>query len=86
METEIIMPSEEPLPLEVEISVMPAKHMLLNLPSLALACNRTGVSNRSAAIIASAVLQDVGIISPDDNSFVVDCSKFGARESRCNLS
>lgn len=32
--------------------------MRVSLPSLALACERTGVSDRNAAIIASAVLED----------------------------
>ena len=34
----------------------------MNLTSLALACDRTGVSHRAAAIIASSVLKDVCII------------------------
>ncbi|KAF2903508.1 hypothetical protein ILUMI_02675 [Ignelater luminosus] len=41
----------------------------------ALACNRTGVSDRSAAIIASAGLRDIGIISEEDSSFIVERSK-----------
>lgn len=40
----------------------PNKKKRLNLTSLALACDRTGVSYRAAAIIASSVLKDVGII------------------------
>lgn len=50
-------PNQEPTEDVVE---PPPKHMrkrIINLPSLALACDRTGVSDRSAAIIASAVLK-----------------------------
>lgn len=53
----------------------PPKKKRLNLPSLALACDRTGVSDRAAAIIASSVLKDVGIISSEDTSGVIDRSK-----------
>lgn len=53
----------------------PTKKKRLNLPSLALACDRTGVSDRAAAIIASSVLKDVGIISSNDTSSVIDRSK-----------
>ncbi|KAJ8930507.1 hypothetical protein NQ314_016691 [Rhamnusium bicolor] len=37
--------------------------MRLKLPSGALACDRTGVSDRAAAIIANAVLEDIGMVS-----------------------
>ncbi|XP_060801595.1 uncharacterized protein LOC132902031 [Amyelois transitella] len=53
----------------------PTKKKRLNLPSLALACDRTGVSDRAAAIIASSVLKDVGIITSKDPSAVIDRSK-----------
>ncbi|CAG4957331.1 unnamed protein product [Parnassius apollo] len=49
----------------------PPKKKKLNLSSLALACDRTGVSDRAAAIIASSVLKDVGIISTKDPSGVI---------------
>ena len=57
------------------------KQMRVKLPSLALACDRHGVSDRAAAGIASAVLQDVGIIHEDDVSKVIDRSK--VRRERC---
>lgn len=53
----------------------PNKKKRLNLTSLALACDRTGVSDRAAAIIASSVLKDVGIISSNDPSHIIDRSK-----------
>lgn len=49
--------------------------MRLKLPALAMACDRTGISDRSAATIASAILQDVGIISIDTKNNVVDRMK-----------
>jgi len=49
--------------------------MRLELPALALACDRTGISDRTAATIASAILQDVGIIKTDDTQHVIDRMK-----------
>ncbi|KAL4132835.1 hypothetical protein QTP88_009924 [Uroleucon formosanum] len=49
--------------------------MRLELPALALACDRTGISDRTAATIASAILQDVGIIKTDDKQHVIDRMK-----------
>ncbi|KAK0066832.1 hypothetical protein Bpfe_003567 [Biomphalaria pfeifferi] len=46
-----------------------------------LACDRYGVSDRAAAGIASAVLQDIGIIHERDVSKVIDRSK--VRRERC---
>lgn len=43
--------------------------------SLAIACDRAGVSDRSAAIIASSVLKDVGVVNEGDLSLVVDRNK-----------
>ncbi|KAK0055675.1 hypothetical protein Bpfe_014950, partial [Biomphalaria pfeifferi] len=48
------------------------KQMRVKLPSLALACDRYGVSDRAAAGITSAVLQDVGILHERDVSKVID--------------
>ena len=45
------------------------------LPSLALACDRVGVSSRGAAIIACAVLEDMNIISEEDQSKVINKNK-----------
>lgn len=49
--------------------------MRLKLPALAMVCDRTGISDRSAATIASAILQDVGIISIDTKKNVIDRMK-----------
>ncbi|KAK0066937.1 hypothetical protein Bpfe_003672 [Biomphalaria pfeifferi] len=57
------------------------KQMRVKLPSLALACDRYGVSDRAATGIASAVFQDVGILHERDVSKVIDRSK--VRRERC---
>lgn len=49
--------------------------MRLKLPALSLACDRSGISDRNTATIASAILQDVGIISVDTKISVVDRMK-----------
>lgn len=46
-----------------------------DLPELARACDRYGVSDRSAAAIASAVLEDVGIITENNSLSVIDKNK-----------
>lgn len=70
--------SDAPLPSTSKIQPNQMRHRLENL---ATACDRTGVSDRSASIIASAVLQDVGLISKRDSSKVIDRSKL-RRERR----
>lgn len=47
----------------------------LHLPALASACDRTSVSDRAAAIIASSVLHDIASTSEADSSYVIDRSK-----------
>src|SRR6218665_2078978 len=59
------------------------KKMTKSLPSLAKACDRTGVSDRSAAVLATSVPHDLGIVSPIDQSKVIDRSKI-RREHRKN--
>jgi len=44
----------------------------LHLPAVATACDRHGVSDRSAAAIASAVLEDFGLVTHEDRSRVID--------------
>src|SRR6218665_1890337 len=57
--------------------------MTKSLPSLAKACDQTGVSDRSAAVLATSVLHDLGLVSPVDRSKVIDRSKI-RRERRKN--
>ncbi|CAH0551078.1 unnamed protein product [Brassicogethes aeneus] len=54
--------------------------MRLDFKSLPSVCDRYGVSDRAAAAIASAVLEDVGLIKKGDTSKVVDKNK--VRRSR----
>ena len=50
---------------------------------LAQACDRHGVSDRSAAAIASAVLTDFGFVRQNNMTNVIDRSKFRrARQKR----
>ena len=63
---------------KVNFKTSPAKRM--NLASFASACDRTSVSDRVAAIIASAVLHDNAGCSETNPSLVLDRSK--VRRSR----
>ena len=49
--------------------------MSAHLPALAAACDRTGVSDRAAAVLVSAVLQNMKMVSPNERSKVIDRSK-----------
>ena len=49
--------------------------MTIKFPNSAMACNRTGISLRNAAIVANAVLQDFGIITEENKAFVIDKSQ-----------
>lgn len=55
-----------------EMIATTSKQMRKPLPNLAIACDRAGVSDRSAAIIASSVLQDFGIVSNEESTQVID--------------
>ncbi|KAK4875283.1 hypothetical protein RN001_011705 [Aquatica leii] len=46
--------------------------MRTKLPSLAQACDRTGVSDRSAAILVNSALKDLGIITMEASSKIID--------------
>ena len=52
------------------------------LSSLALACDRSGISDRAAAHVSSAVLEDIGVITFDDASHVIDKSKIRRERSK----
>lgn len=52
------------------------------LPTLALECDRSGVSDRSAARIASAVLKDFGIVLTNETNNVIDRSKIRRARKR----
>jgi hypothetical protein len=64
-----------------------SNQMRVSLKTLANTCDRYGVSDRSAAAIASAVLQDIGVVTTEDKSKVIDRSKVRRerQENRSNL-
>ena len=62
-------------------STSKAGQMRISLPNLAVACDETGVSDRSSAVIAPSVLHDIEIVSKDTPSKVIDRSKL-RRERR----
>ena len=49
--------------------------MRANLKTSALVCQIFGVSDRATAMIATSVLKDVGLVSPDASKLVTDRSK-----------
>ena len=49
--------------------------MRVALPTLAVACDRHGVSDRAAATLATAVLQGMQIVHKSDTTQVIDRSK-----------
>lgn len=57
----------------------------IKLTNLADACDRTGVSDRSASLIANAVLQDLGVVSQEDTSKLVDRSKIRRERKKRRL-
>ena len=61
--------------IEYRTDKTPSSTNFFRLPSVALACDRSRVSDRTAASIVSATLKDIGIISPEDASKIVDRSK-----------
>ena len=58
------------------------KKMTISQPSLAKACDRTGVSDRSAAVLATSVLHDLGLVSKIDRSKVINRSKIRRERSK----
>jgi len=56
--------------------------MRISLLFLAKACDRTGVSDRSAAVLATSVLNDLGLVPPLDRSKVIDRSKIRRESSK----
>lgn len=49
--------------------------MRLPLPTVARICDQFGLSDRTAAAVTSAVLQDVGLITDNNTNLVIDRSK-----------
>lgn len=59
-----------------------ATQMRSSLSNLARECDRHGVSDRCAAALATAVLQDVGLVKGNDCSMVIDRSKVRRERKR----
>ncbi|CAH1996010.1 unnamed protein product [Acanthoscelides obtectus] len=57
----------------------------IKLPSVALACDRTGVSDKAAAILVSAALKDMGIVTTVDSSKIVDRSKIRRERAKVRV-
>ena len=69
---------EEYNPESVKTTPTPDRHcqkMTITIPSHAKAFDRVGVSDRSAAILATSVLHDLGVASPIDRCKVIDRSQ-----------
>ena len=62
------------------------KKRIHHLPMLAAACDRVGVSDRGAALIASSLLQDIGIVSNQDTSDIVYRNKVRRARQKKRLS
>ncbi|KAL3284129.1 hypothetical protein HHI36_018297 [Cryptolaemus montrouzieri] len=62
---------KEPKASGIELSM----RMRVELSSVALACDKTGVSDRAASLITSAALKDLDLISEGNNSLTSDRMK-----------
>lgn len=58
------------------------KKVVRDLPSLGGVCDRIGISNRSAALLATSVLQDHGIISDENKESIIDRHKVSRQRSK----
>ena len=58
----------------------------MKLPTVARECDRRGISDRAAAAISSAILQDLGLIDHNDQSSVVDRSKIRREREKLRKS
>lgn len=87
--TDLVQPAETVEPQVTEPSTSRGKRNLLACPYVARVCDRCGLSVRSAAAVASAVLQDVGLVNDINNTtLVIDKNKIhrALSKSRDSLS
>lgn len=77
------VPAKSMKPPSEALAIPSTSQMRVNINKLAVVCDRTGISDRAAAMLSSAVLQDVGIITLEDQSKVIDRSKI--RRARKNV-
>uniref|UniRef100_A0A6P7FUT2 Uncharacterized protein LOC114334377 n=1 Tax=Diabrotica virgifera virgifera TaxID=50390 RepID=A0A6P7FUT2_DIAVI len=76
---------ENVIKLEDRVDTPSTSQMRIKLPSVAQACNRTGVSDRTAAILVGAALKDIGIITTEDSSKIVDRSKIRRERAKARV-
>ena len=70
-DSKMLSPGEKP-----ESSSISVKQGLPeNLPSFSRACDRTAISSRAGAQLASALLQDLNVVTPENQAAVIDKSK-----------
>lgn len=62
-----------------------SSQMRLFLPSVTTTCDRTSISDRSVAIIASFVLQDMNLVPYKNTSNVIDRSKIRRERRKARL-
>ena len=62
------------------------KRNVLDISALAEACDRTGVSHRAAAFLASSVIQDAGVITKKDATSVIDKNKVQRARKKARTS
>ena len=62
------------------------KQMCVDLESVAMACDRYGISNRSAATIVTETLKAFNIVSEEDTSNVVDQNKIKRERTKARKS
>ena len=55
----------------------------MDWPNLARMCERFQISDRAVAAIANSVMQDLGLITDDDKTYVIDRSKLRRELERC---
>lgn len=69
--SKILPPEDKPQSSSISIK----QKLPENLPSFSRACDRRAISNRAGAQLASALLQDLNIVTPDNQAAVIDKSK-----------
>ena len=67
--------SERSIAQRLKQKIGSTSQMLVKLPNLGLVCRRTGVSPQVPAMLASATLADIGLVTNENAHLVIDHSK-----------
>lgn len=59
------------------------KRQRIKLKASAMICERYGIANRAGAALVTAVLEDIGVVTPDDKRLVVDHHKLKRARNSC---